>query len=52
MTSYAVNCSFNETIFIDASDKEEAEDVAKENFEVEYGLAPGQCSIESIEEIK
>lgn len=49
---YAVNCSFNETNFIDASDREDAAELAIEMFEAEYGLAPGQSAVESIQEIK
>ncbi len=50
--NYAVNLTFNQTLFVEADDKEEASDVATEQFEEIYGLAPGQAEVNSIEEIK
>lgn len=50
--NYAVEVSFNQVLFIEAQDKDEAVDQAQEQFEEMYGLAPGQGSVENIKEVK
>lgn len=49
---YAVTVAFNQVFFLDAESKEIAEELAMEQMEDEYGLAPGQAYVDAIEELK
>lgn len=50
MTKYEIVCSYNQIYFIDAVDKETAEEEALAQFELAYDLAPGQGFIEESKE--
>ena len=52
MKNYVVNCSINETMFIEAEDADTAADIAIAQMETGYDVAPGQAEVNSIEEIK
>lgn len=52
MTNYQVEVSFNEIMFIEAASKDEAEEIAINMMEDDYGIPLGMTIIEEIKEVK